>query len=131
MFTSLLHRENTFNQIIHTSILSSTAFRPLAEQCDSVQKTFLISRYILQKMVYKKWLWKNANFFLKYSEILFFLPGDDVWCPAYKNSNTAEAEFLLAKQQKQNSILQITKFPDVAMKTFRHKKNNFHFMARK
>lgn len=76
MFTYVLHRENTFNQIIYTPILSSTAFRLVAEQCDSVQKTFLISRYF-----YRKWslrLWRNANLFLKYSEIFFFLPGDDV-----------------------------------------------------
>lgn len=51
MFTYVLRRENPFNQIIYTSTLSSMAFRLLAEQCDSVQKTFLISRYVLQKMI--------------------------------------------------------------------------------
>lgn len=51
MFTYVLYRENTFNQIIYTPILSSTAFKPPAEQCDSVQETFLISRYVLQKTV--------------------------------------------------------------------------------
>lgn len=53
MFAYVLHKENTSNQIIYTSTLSSTAFKPLAEQCDSVQKTFLIFRYALQKIIFE------------------------------------------------------------------------------
>lgn len=88
MFTYVLRRENPFNQIIYTSTLSSMAFRPLAEQCDSVQKTFLISRYILQKMIPEAM--EKCKFLSKMLwNILLFLPGGDVWCPAHKNSNTA------------------------------------------
>lgn len=88
MFAYVLHKENTSNQIIYTSTLSSTAFKPLAEQCDSVQKTFLIFRYALQKIIFEAI--ETCKF---HSKILwfffFFLPGHDVWCPAHKNSKSA------------------------------------------
>ena len=51
MFTYVLHGEKSFNQIIYTSTLSSVASRPLAVQCDCVQRTFLIASFVLQKMV--------------------------------------------------------------------------------
>lgn len=38
---------------------------------------------------------------------------------------------LLVKQQKQNSILQFTRFLDVTMKKYRPRKKNLHFIAGK
>jgi len=38
---------------------------------------------------------------------------------------------LFVKQQKQNSVLQLTKFPDVTMKIYRPRKHNVHFISGK
>lgn len=95
MFTHILHSENPFNQIIYTSTLSFMAFRPLAVQCQCVQRTFVIPRYVLQKMATEvmeeckflpDMLWNIKVFSQKY---FFFLSWCDVYCPADKNSSTA------------------------------------------
>lgn len=140
MFTHMLHRDNPFNQIIYTSTLSFMAFRPLAVQFQCVQRTFLIPRYVLQKMVTEvmkecKFLsevvWNIKVFSQKY--FFSFL----MWCllssrQEFKHCcRKYQYNSLLKKEQKQNSILQHNKLPDVTLKKYRARKYDLHFIAGK